>query len=191
VTEIDSATQPFSTELLAARADPNSPNDIDIKEKQPTAVQDAAAPSKTTINPTVVIRPTSLLYRPVILPFHFTITESCFNLKKHVPGPEYHVLGTYTNGLVTSMNLSPSTTASVNHTITEYPELEVGPYVGGRLRFGYKSPERKIECVWWSSESWRRCGECREEGWSACGAEGESVMEMECSFIMGYGNLGS
>jgi hypothetical protein len=161
VAEIDSASQ----DALAARDEP--------ARVEPARVVPAQA-SKTTISPEVLVRPTGLLYRPVILPFHFTITEYC-------TGPKKYVRGIYSNGLVVNMNLNPTMTNNLNHTITEYPDLTIGPYATdkSRLRFYYKSAERNIECEWFDDETWRRCGECRAGLWSGemlnCGKGGSRV----------------
>ena len=117
----------------------------------------------------------------VILPFHIEMWEYC-----GLQG-ERLAAAVYKNGnMAQSLDLKPGLMTSVDHRVSGYSNLEVGPfdYRESRLRFGYAG------CEWWDHGTWKSCGECRAGLWSGgpvdCRDRGYvRVKHMDCSVLLG------
>ncbi|KAF2848155.1 hypothetical protein T440DRAFT_429426 [Plenodomus tracheiphilus IPT5] len=146
------------------------------------AVAVAAAASTVTEHAQIIAKPAPNAGTTIILPFHITITDYC-------EGGHRRVEAIYTNGdrCIDNLRLNRRETQSIQHKITNYPDLTIGAFNWdtNRLRFAYK------DCTWYDNETWKACGECRAAQWSgptpdcAAGNDRMRTKEIDCSTILG------
>ncbi|KNG52522.1 hypothetical protein DDE82_007172 [Stemphylium lycopersici] len=168
--------------------------EAEAKALSPTAANTATTATKPQItylaHATQTTRPSDP--EPIIIfPFSIVLTESCS------PSPPRKLAKALVqNGQFATLyyNLSPTTTAAVDHRIPDFPRsLRIGPYDGdkGEVWFSYLNEEFEggEGCRWRDGENWRECGECRAGMWDSagldCGKDGGGG-RVRCSFILGW-----